>query len=43
MTGDTAVTRIPPLAIVGGIALAVGGLVLLYVAARRAGRLFNRS
>ena len=36
VTGDTAVTRIPPLAIVGGIALALAGGGLLYVAARRA-------
>ena len=36
VTGDTTVTRIPPLAIVGGIALALFGGALLYVAARRA-------
>jgi hypothetical protein len=35
VTGDTTVTRIPPLAIVGGIALAVAGIILLYAAARR--------
>ena len=38
MTGDTAVTRIPPLAIVGGVALAAAGLYALYLAARRARR-----
>ena len=36
MTGDTVVTRIPPLAIVGGIVLALAGGALLYAAARRA-------
>ena len=35
VTGDTAVTRIPPLAIVGGIVLVLGGAALLYAAARR--------
>ena len=38
VTGDTAVTRIPPLAIVGGVALAAAGLYALYLAARRARR-----
>ena len=36
VTGDTVITRIPPLAIVGGIVLVLAGGVLLYVAARRA-------
>ena len=36
VTGDTAITRIPPLAIVGGIVLVLAGGVLLYLAARRA-------
>ena len=36
VTGDTAVTRIPPLAIVGGIVLVLAGGGLLYAAARRA-------
>ena len=36
VTGDTTVTRIPPLAIVGGIALVLVGGGLLYAAARRA-------
>ena len=35
VTGDTAVTRIPPLAIAGGIALLLAGAALLYTAARR--------
>ena len=35
VTGDTAVTRIPPLAIVGGIVLVLAGGGLLYAAARR--------
>ena len=45
VTGDTVVTRIPPLAIVGGAALAVAGLIILYAAARRAGNsnLFRRT
>ena len=38
VTGDTVVTRIPPLAIVGGVALAAAGLYALYLAARRARR-----
>lgn len=36
VTGDTAITRIPPLAIVGGIVLVLAGGGLLYAAARRA-------
>ena len=45
VAGDTVVTRIPPLAIVGGAALAVAGLLLLYAAARRArnSSLFRRN
>ena len=35
VTGDTAVTRIPPLVIAGGIALALAGGALLYAASRR--------
>lgn len=38
VTGDTAVTRIPPLAIVGGVALFIAGAVLLVAAGRRARR-----
>ena len=36
VVGDTAVTRIPPLAIVGGAALVLAGGALLFFAARRA-------
>ena len=36
VTGDTAITRIPPLAVVGGIVLVLAGGGLLYAAARRA-------
>lgn len=36
VTGDTSITRIPPLAIIGGIVLVLAGGGLLYAAARRA-------
>ena len=41
VTGDPNIAGIPPLAIVGGVALAAAGLAFLYLAARRARRVFT--
>ena len=41
VTGDTAITRIPPLAMVGGVVVAGLGLLVLYLAARRARHVFS--
>ena len=38
VTGDPVVARIPPIAILGGLALAAAGLYALYIASRRARR-----